>query len=515
MALKETPVPAERSAGFTSRRTAAPRPSCGRPPSCGRSPSRWQIPACCLLLVLLTIQVLLVPALPQPAVAGDESGSTAWPEGIIGEDRVPAPMTLPQCISAALDANRDIAGARQALEQARSGIDEARSGFLPNLALSGTYNFMEKTQKIEFPLPGGGVEETEMDFTRDYGLELSLSQPLYTGGALSGSYRISKLSRDIADADLRRLEADVALKVMQIFYGYLLARESVSVAEEALRTAEEFLRVVRARYDAGEASDFEVMRAEVEVSNLQPALIIVRNAVAQAELGLRNVMGMSLGREVAFEGSFDETLGDAAEPDLAGAIDDGLERRPEMTIARANAEIAEQTLAVAKSGRLPTFAISAAYDIASDGLSVGSDEWDNTYAGYLVMSLPVFDGLKTKSQIAGSRAQIKQAEIALESLREGIELEVRSALLAVGAAREQLKSQGKTVEVAAEGLRMANERYVQGYTTNLEVMDAQLALRRARYSRLQALHELNLESAKLARATGTLLDERRKAEGRD
>lgn len=448
-----------------------------------------------VLLSLVILSTLVIPPLAGTVSAGE--------------------MTLAECIAAAMDANRDIASARQALSLAESGIGEARSGFLPNLSLSGSYNFMEKSQKIDFPLPGGGVEQTEMDFTRDYGLELSLSQALYTGGALSGSYRISKLNRAIAEADLGRLEADVALNVIRVFYAYLLARESVSVAEEAILTAEEFLRVVRARYDAGEASDFEVMRAEVEVSNLQPAIIIARNAVAQAGLSLRNAMGMGLDRDVAFQGSFDETLGDAADPGLEAAVARGLEMRPELRIVRAQAEIAEQNLTIAKAGRLPTFAVTAAYDLSSDEISVDGDAWDDTYAGYLVMSLPVFDGFKTRSRIAGSRAQIKQAAISVESLREGIELEVRSSLLAVGAAREQLKSQGKAVEVAAEGLRISNERYVQGFATNLEVMDAQLALRRARYSRLQALHELNLESAKLARATGTLMEQYGQAGHRD
>jgi outer membrane protein len=151
----------------------------------------------------------------------------------------------------------------------------------------------------------------------------------------------------------------------------------------------------------------------------------------------------------------------------------------------------------------------------SNELSLSGDEWDKTYAGYLVMSVPIFDGLKTKSRIAGSRARIKQAGIAVAGLRDGIELELRSSILELGAAREQLKSQEKGVEMAAEGLRIANERYVQGLATNLEVMDAQLALTRARNYRLQALHDLNLASATFARATGTLVERYRAAEGRD
>jgi len=429
-------------------------------------------------------------------------------------------MTLSDCISAALDANRDIAAARQGLDRSASGVLEARSGFLPSLSLSGSYNFAEKSQRIGFPLPGGGIEETEVDFTRDYGLQFSLSQALYTGGRLSGSYRISKLSRDAARADLERLEADVTLGVIRAFFSYLLARESVSVAEEAIRTAEEFLRVVRARYDAGEASNFEVMRAEVEVSDLEPALIDVRNAVATAELGLRNVMGMNLDRQVGFTGTL-EAPSDSARPggrpaevDLAGAVDQALSRRPELRMMQARAEIAGQSLNVAKAGRLPTFSLSATYDLRSDALSVDSDDWDETYAGYLVMSLPIFDGLRTRSQIAASMSGIRQAEIAIADLRSAIELEVRTSLLDVDAAGQRLSSQEKSVEMAAEGLRIANERYLQGLATNLDVMDAQLVLTRARNHRLRALHDLGLARANLDRAAGVLVETRRAGEER-
>jgi outer membrane protein len=410
-------------------------------------------------------------------------------------------MTLDDCVSTALGANRDIVDARENLDQARSGIVEARSGYLPNLSLSGSYNFMEKAQTVEFPLPGGGFEQTKLDFTRDYGLQLSLSQPLYTGGRLSGSYRISKISYDIAQADLERLEADVALKVIQAFYSYILAGESVAVAEEAIRTAEEFLRVVQARYAAGEASSFEVMRAEVEVSNLEPALISARNAVALADLALKNAMGVRLDDQLDFVGAFEENL---AAAELGEAIARGLENRPELKMMRRSAEAADQSVRLAKAGRLPTFAISATYDMMSNDISLASDKWEKTYAGYLVMSLPVFDGLKTKSQIARSLSQARQARISIASLEDAVELEIRSSLLELEAARERLKSQGKGVEVAQEGLRIANDRYLQGLATNLDVMDAQLALTQARNLRLQALHDANLASATLERAMGIL-----------
>lgn len=413
-------------------------------------------------------------------------------------------MTLADCVSTALASNRGIAEAREGLSQARSGITEARSGFLPNLTLSGSYNFMEKSQSVSFPTADGGTQEMELDFTRDYGMEVALSQPLYTGGRLTSSYRISKLARDIADADVARLEADVTLSVVQAFYSYLLARESVKVAEEATKTAEEFLRVVEARYRAGEASRFEVMRAEVEVSNLKPALISAKHGVSLAELALKNVMGLGLDEPATFTGEF---AGAPFQVDAAEAASTGLERRSELAMLRRQVEIANQSLSLSKAGRLPTLAITTAYDMVGNDLSLDDDEWETSYNGYLVLSLPLFDGLRTKSQIARAKSEVRQAGIALAGAEEGVKLEARSAVLELDAAAERLRSQEKSVEMAEEGLKIANDRYVQGVATNLEVMDAQLALTQARNYRLQALHDTNLATARLKRAMGVLLED--------
>jgi outer membrane protein TolC len=104
-------------------------------------------------------------------------------------------------------------------------------------------------------------------------------------------------------------------------------------------------------------------------------------------------------------------------------------------------------------------------------------------------------------------SELRQADISRRNLEDGIELEVRAAFLEIEAARERLRSQEKNVEMAEEGLEIANERYLQGYATNLEVLDSQLALNTARQNQLQAIHDLNLAIAKMKKAMGTLLSD--------
>jgi outer membrane protein len=416
-----------------------------------------------------------------------------------------SPMTLDDCVSKALEANPGVLDAREAIARAAGGVTEARSGYLPNLLLTGSYNFLEEAQTVDFPDPlTGKTQQLKIDFTRDYVFQLVATQPLYTGGRLGNSYRIANRSRGMAETELTTAESQVTLDVVQAFYGLLLAREAVTVAQEAVNTAEEFLRVVKARYQTGEASSFEVMRAEVEVSNLQPALIAAKNGVALSELSLKKAMGVSQDADIQFTGSFEAA---DFEISLRQALAKALSQRSELKTLAYQAQIAEASIGLAKSGRLPSLSLDFNYNVSTDKITLDSDQIEDTYNGYLTLSFPLFDGFRTKSQISQARTDLRRAGIAKTNLEEAIELEVRGAFLDIESAREVLESQDKNVEMAEESLRIANERYVQGYATNLEVLDSQLALNTARQNRLQAVHDLNVAIARLKKAMGTLLGE--------
>ncbi|MGQ9604285.1 MAG: TolC family protein [bacterium] len=413
-------------------------------------------------------------------------------------------MSLSHCINKAFEYNPEILNAKEAVAQARYGIMEARSGFLPKISLGGSYNFLEEVPTVSFPNPvTGEPTEFKIDFTRDYSFELSLNQSLYTGGRLLSAYRVASYAYEFAVADLERKQSEVALNVVEGFYRVLLARDGVGVAEEALKTAEEFSGVVKQRYQAGEASSFEVLRADVEVSNLKAVLINARNGLKMAELALKKTIGLSPLVEVEFVDELFTKEFDTIEDE---AIEVALENRPEMKLIRLQERIAKESTRIAKAQRLPILGLNASYTLRTDKL-IFDDDAEKTYAGYLVLSLPLFDGLKARSDINKALSQEKQVEIARQNLRDAIELEVRSALLGISTAREMVKSQEKSVEMAAEGLRIANERYIQGYATNLEVMDAQLALTRARNNRIQAIYDLNIAIARAKKAMGLVLKE--------
>ncbi|MGD9140921.1 MAG: TolC family protein, partial [bacterium] len=164
-------------------------------------------------------------------------------------------------------------------------------------------------------------------------------------------------------------------------------------------------------------------------------------------------------------------------------------------------------VSLAESGWRPMFALQGTYDIRSNELSLSGDDWDDSYAGYLVLSWAVFDGLRTRAQVSQARSARRQADIAVEDFKRAIELEVRSALLDAESARETLRSQERNVETAQRGLEIVDERYATGLATSLEVVDARLALITAEENRISALFDFNVSTARLMKAVGVLLRE--------
>lgn len=413
-------------------------------------------------------------------------------------------MTLEDCVTRTLEVNPKVLDKAEGVKLAAGGIEEARSGFLPKLDLSGSYNFAEKSQRVQFPGPTGEMQEFELDFTLDYSLSASLTQPLYTGGAVTSSYKISKYARDIAEAQLEATESNLALAVLVQFYGVLAAREAIVVAEEAIQNAEEHYAVTQARYNAGEVSEYDVMRAEVAVVNLRPVLIHTRNRLEVSELALKNYMMMEPEAEIDFVGLLEEMQ---YEIGVDEAVEMAFENRPEMRMVRKQTEIASESVSLARSGARPMFALQGTYDLRSDELSFSGEDWDDSYAGYLVLSWAVFDGLRTRAQVSQARSTRRQADIALEDFKRAIELEVRSALLDAGAARETLRSQERNVDTARRGLEIVNDRYATGLATSIEVVDARLAYITAEENRISALFDYNVSTARLMKAVGVLLRE--------
>ncbi|MDH5466560.1 MAG: TolC family protein [Candidatus Aminicenantes bacterium] len=409
-------------------------------------------------------------------------------------------LTLEESIRLALSQNPYHLAAEERVETAKAQVREAAAGFFPALNAQGLHTLDEKLFELEFPDPlTGQTQRISVDFTRDYQFSLSLSLPLFTGGRLTSGFKQAKYNLLSSEEAVRQSEHITVFNAKAAFYGCLLARDFVKVAEEAVGVAEKHFNNVKRLYEVGMASKFDLLRSEVQAANLKPQLIKARNNLKIAELSLKTLLGLDLSQDIEIKGELKFEL---TEPDLEACISKALVKRPELSQLSYQKKMAGEMLKLARASRLPSLAVSGTYNFWADRLNFEKDTWQNYYSVNLALSVPLFNGFSTSARVAQSKAAIRELNLTTRGYLDMVEFEVSQALLKLNEAKESLLSQGKNVEQAEESLRIAELNFSEGMVTTLDVSSAQAALTQAKTNYSQALFDYVISLAQLDKAMG-------------
>lgn len=277
----------------------------------------------------------------------------------------------------------------------------------------------------------------------------------------------------------------------------------VKIREASLEQLGEHLKQTRDRHRQGAASEFEVLRAEVEAANHRPLLIAARHQLEQARQDLARVLGLDFSETFDVKGELDVH---PKQFDVVRGVASALSRRSEIRAVRAQEDAAEAALRAARASRMSTFSLFADLFGTSPEYFIDSDRSMafNWIAGVTVR-LPLFTGFEIQGRIRQARAEWRRAQDLRKDLEQQVDLEVRTAYRRLIEAEATLQAQTKTIQQAEEALNISQVRYSTGLGTQLEVTDAQLALARARVVRLQAAYAHAVARASLRRATGESL----------
>jgi outer membrane protein TolC len=247
---------------------------------------------------------------------------------------------------------------------------------------------------------------------------------------------------------------------------------------------------------AGVSPAIDALRARVELQSQQQQLIVAKNNYAKEKLSLARVIGLPPGQEF--------TLTDKApyEPLAAMGVEQALQRaytsRSDYMAAAQQLRAAEYLRRAATAEHYP--ALSIAGDYGDAGIRPGSSH--GVFQAGITLDIPIFAGGKTHGEVLQAEAALRQTRQQLENLRGQIDQEVRTALLDLASAAEQVEVARSTVDLANQTLTQSRDRFAAGVTDNLEVVQAQESLASANESYISSLYAHNLAKVELARAIG-------------
>lgn len=462
------------------------------------------------------------------AIAGTESGtsSTSTRSSSVSARR----FTLKQALETAFQRNPDILRARQEIRRTKGVQIEVTSQALPHLTADAVFNWTEGSLRSG----GGGTTITTPGITptpvptvapitgtraaaettiipaltpTDYSYSLSFtgSQLLYNGSVIP-AIKGAGFASDASLFALRDTIDHVIALVRQQFYQVILNRALIGVQEESVRLLESQLTDQQNRFEAGTVPRFNVLQAEVALSNQQPNLITARNNYRIAQLQLAKTIGLD----------FDPRRGDQAPLECIGelsyiprdiplpvAIQLGKERRPFLKQQRANILVQKQNLIGSYAGFQPSLSLNGGHSFESSQFSSRLDRVVDGWFFGVTGSWAIFDGLETVGRVQQARAVLSQAKITYDDSVRQVELEIQQAYSNLQQDRELYFSQEKNVDQALEALRLASARLGVGAGVQLDVLNAQVALTQARSTRLSALFSYNSDLAEFDRATAT------------
>lgn len=423
-----------------------------------------------------------------------------------GAQPSPRPVTVRQCVDAALAQHPSMkaAEARQAAAEAR--VEETSASRLPQVKLNARYARLSHVDPttIALPLPGLAPITLFPSIDQSSSVRLSVSQPLFTGFRLSGVADAALENAAATEAEAARDRADLSLNVEHAYWGWAQSIEAVDVLERALAQLKEHERVVQRMADQGLATSSDVLSVQVKRSDVEVRMIEARTQSKLALMSLNSLMGEPLDAvKVPAERPLDSARVGSS-PDEAQLIQQALASRPDLLSLQHRRSMGEAGVTAARAGWYPQVFLAAGYDYARPNQRIipPKARFDGTWDVGVSLQWNVWDWMTTSAQTAQAEASLRQTEAGIDLLQNAVRLEVAQWSQRFADARVLVEAAKTGVRAAEESRRIMGQKFDQGTATTTDVLDAEVALLQARLALTKAGTELRLADARLRRAVG-------------
>ena len=329
-----------------------------------------------------------------------------------------------------------------------------------------------------------------------YSNSASLSWTLWSGNKVESQVSQAKLALDSSQWGIAKARQQLKYDATDAYFKFMAARDNVKLNQESVERLERYLQDVRLQFEVGVVAKVDVLRSEVELAKAKQSLIEAQNNYDLAMARLNNIIGFPLTTELNVKGDLNYA---SYEKELAFCVDAALRQRPEISQYTDAAKIAQEGITIAKSGYLPTVSVkySAGWE---DSKFAGGNNY--SWTAYLSTDWTLFDSGLTAGRVKQAVEGYKKAQEQLKQTVDSVQLDVRQTYLSLKAAEQSIATSSSAVGLAEEDYKIKVIRYQAGVGTNLDVLDAQVALTTAKNNFLKAMYEYNNFRAKLDKAMG-------------
>ena len=455
---------------------------------------------------------------------------------------VPLALSLDEALRLAAGSSESITLARAGEQRARGQVAQARAAMLPQIG--STLNWQKQLEnqfaaiskrasngsssgtgtKDTTSSTGGAASSITRIFASEYNFNLGLtaSQPLFNGGRVAAGIKAARAGRESAEIGITSAQAQVMLDVTQAYYDALLSDRLLTIADSTIVQAERTLRQVQLTRSVGSASEFELIRARVTRDNQRPGWLQARTTRDLAYVRLRQLLNLADDRAVTLSDSIAESaLPTAAAPDAPvtsvnvaaatvlmldpavqarvartlAAFDTGSARRAPVRQALKGIEVAQLQLKAVRAQRLPSIAATSSYQRLAYPTNILPKSLGDFFPNWSVgigLSFPLVGGGRLEGEILAAQASVIEAQQRLKLAQEGAALDARATSAKLMEAEAAWQASVGTAEQAQRAYEIAEVRFREGISTQLELSETRVQLQQALANRARAARDLQV-----------------------
>jgi outer membrane protein len=415
------------------------------------------------------------------------------------------PLTLEKAVALAIERNPAMLISQEEMYELKGKITEVRSEAFPRVTFQGN-GLRLRDPSI---LNSSSFDDVPPEFkaalipraTNMFDIGLNIKQPIYTAGKVRTALKLANASLQEKDANCDATRQQLTFKVFEAFHSLLLAEANREVVRETQQQRLKHLEQARIRFNNGVATEVDVLRSEVSVANMEPALIRADNNVRLARAAINNLIVVDLDAPLRIDGVLEY------HPWAVGSLEEiqkrTFELRPEIQAARKQVQQAEYTKSLANAEKKLTVDFETQW-----GYSVRNVDnfFNNEFLRWnfaLNFKLPLIDSGRKSGLVAQATARLNATEQRLAQLENDIKLEVKQAYDDMQSSAKSIAAAQISVSQAEKVHTMMQANYEYGAATTLDVLDSQIALTIARNAQISATYDYEMSKARLRLASGS------------
>ncbi len=428
-------------------------------------------------------------------------------------------LNLKSAIEIGLKNNKELKISREKVKSAKANLSIARSSFFPSIEAKGSYTYLGVVPEAEMtgmgytPMPTATdpyrhthtLETVKLKMARqnNYEASISLTQPIFMWGRLVNNYKLSKIQLDIARENYRKTKLKVIKDIKKAFYTYLLSKENEKLMEQTYNQLKENVKSASANYKSGIITKYDFMAISIQLANLEPSVMQAKNGVILAKQALKNILGLDTD-EFEVESEFKYKKVKYKFEKLKKKL---LNNNPDLKILSLQKKSLKKLISISRAANKPSLVGILNYKysyISEDEKTFGSNE-PESWTAILSLTIPIsewFPWSKTINEIDKSKANYNQIDLTYSQVKEALLLNLKQIYLELETQYNVIENQKKNIGNAEKTYLFRRKQYKSGLIRYTELIDAQVALTKAKTNYLEAIFKYIMAKASLDEILG-------------